>query len=540
MSAVDLLPEATSALVERALHVPATTTMIFSFELPQSADTSAVLSAARRLVKRDEETRLWGEQRCWLDENVLRQELRDELLSIWGLFGGKALNEAEAEAEALPERYRRYELSDQAMAWIWGAGDQRALRFEGDLAWSPVSVTAVSVLETSSRPGPVGVISVTGEWRMPAAECGEEDTRRLIEAIHTLRLNGYQNKKSLNLRSVLQFLLSSEELLTDDVVAQKVSHAQQFISLPMVVSTVHIQEALSVSQERLQPLLWRLRRGYGLDYMPPTPQHDSDPTLWLRTNQLESFAAEGGVALNWRCAGSDASRDRRYHRESFLRRRLMLYWHCQLEMLEMNALHRRALRLLHARPASSDSVADKTAWRQALKALMDDMVECSVSVNVPVCSSRSDYQRPYEAIRSALYLKELRRDIEADIQLLYDVYDAELKEEEARLELAYREDQQRHEKEREIRTKKRESFISYVMASIAPFSILSGLLGMNNFESSKLIEKSSCIFSDPRCFFKDWGTDWIYILLSAPGVLMSSILIAFIFILSIRFRFKSA
>ena len=172
-----------------------------------------------------------------------------------------------------------------------------------------------------------------------------------------------------------------------------------------------------------------------------------------------------------------------------MKRHYLLYIHCLLEGEVIKDINRRALTQLRNKPNAQEGdpsgEAELTTWRAELKSLMDVMVNYSLSINIPVSSTLSDYQSLYCAIREALYIDQLRDDLESGIKLIYEVYEAEMRLFEERQEKRRWKNESELREQREVREKRQERRVNLIISALTPMMLITGIFGMNNFDSSK-------------------------------------------------------
>jgi len=472
---------------------PATTSLVVPFKLPIDANSGADFMTAQAKG----ELPLWEPlDQNTLDLNFLKSAIHTELLSLWGL---SSIQETSA------QHYFPYQVSERGLAWIFNEGVGLKIPTDLDgkskdhecLTWLPERITALM-----TRRG-VGVIMIKGSWELPVKRCTAKELDLICNAQFWLRqieLSRHikDSNSKMRISTLLTTLLMGEPDVNSKLFCARKpeKHDAKMIGdkpKPFIISSAHLCSSLTDDQEALRVKLWRLRRGYNQSYISPPVSQEYDSILWPRGNQMISASYEGLLMVNRKHPESNEARDLSYA-ETFLKRHVMLYLHSLLEVQVIKNLNWRVLRHLKAKPIIIEGQEiDESSllrWRGGLKELMDLMVNYSLAINTPVCSVLSDYQSMYQLIRQILYMDQLRDDLESGIKLIYEVYETDFRQREERREKEHREREERREREQREREERREKKMNIAIAALTPFVIITGVFGMNNFNSEHFNDQS--------------------------------------------------
>jgi hypothetical protein len=155
---------------------------------------------------------------------------------------------------------------------------------------------------------------------------------------------------------------------------------------------------------------------------------------------------------------------------------LVLYLHVLCEVMLLRKLSYQAALQVQKK---SKKRSDQRNFRRDKKDLLNRMILYNVSMNSLVCSGWTEYQEFFGMVRDHHRVEDQRDDMAAGIQQLYEMVETDHRELE----------------------ESRDRNVSYVGALLLPFAILSGLLGMNNFDGELFYETSAqsleCI-ANPR------------------------------------------
>jgi len=241
-------------------------------------------------------------------------------------------------------------------------------------------------------------------------------------------------------------------------------------------TSVYIDKALDEEHDLMwtREECWKLSRAVGTSRMSPirVSQGESRGGTHLYDDTLVETSVEGTCALTWK--SETATFDRKaWAINEFHALYLILHLHIRGEEAGLQDFSYESLKLIRdLRPLTNHQSNDlEVALKRhvkKLKMLILDMVYFNISFNSASSGGYSDHMSFLRELREVHSLETLREELKTNITELSDLVE--------RLET-------------EARDAKETEFNRYlgILGAIAvPFGLVSGLLGMNNFEGGDL------------------------------------------------------
>lgn len=238
---------------------------------------------------------------------------------------------------------------------------------------------------------------------------------------------------------------------------------------------------------------WRLRRGYGRDYVTPPPDAEGpDRTLRPRGNRLVAVSRDGAVAIGWPADGDSLAFETDAWPARFVGVWLLLHLQVLSERATLASLSEAVPQHVRALAAAGSGDAARRA-RDDLARLVERMVHYSAAISTEDCGGLGDQVEFYGALRGVNGIGAQRAELRAEIGELFGLVEARHHQAEAQAHREADDERRRQadaavEAERlELRARELDRAATQRLQDTATFlglpllivSLVSGILGMN-------------------------------------------------------------
>ena len=238
-------------------------------------------------------------------------------------------------------------------------------------------------------------------------------------------------------------------------------------------SSVYLRTS-STAEESVQEQLWRLCHAAGSTRYPPSSEHgahSSSQYISQRHDTLwRAIAREGCVAMTHPGRGRDQIN---WSIENYHGIYLLFHLHVLIEEASLQDFSYDALKIVERHLTlyprdGSDRLADRLRLRDSLKQLIYEMVYLNLSFNSASAGGQSEYISFLEELKESYRLGALKEELKINISELGEIVEQIEQERESARERLF------------------DRNIAVIGSVTIPFGILSGLMGMNNFNPERV------------------------------------------------------
>lgn len=255
------------------------------------------------------------------------------------------------------------------------------------------------------------------------------------------------------------------------------AHTAVVLSEPLAADVLHDE-------------LFRLRRGYGADYIPPT-EPGRDVLLWPRGNRVIGVSREGTACFSWPARGMSNVFEENDWTRRYTGVYLLLLLHVLGERVAIAQLTAEGTRRISyvvqlGQTDHPPSLKIVSQARDALRKIAAQMAHYQVSMAADDCGGLTNYVDFFQACRTVHAIRSQRealRDQVTEVLALAESQYQEIEEHERRKAAADAERERDAASDHRAAEDRRERRFHVMVAVLAgftvPFSVLSGLMGMN-------------------------------------------------------------